>query len=115
MDNTRVFMSLRPNAKFTGDQVNFFSLETIAKTYVGDDMPSQADMDAEAMVLQAQDDDVDFQNTKIANELADPKKAFAAILELLWSNSAELQTVFPNPKGQDKFKQAAIDAYKAKL
>lgn len=115
MDNARIFMSLRPDATFTDNHVNFFSLATITKTYIGGDMPTQAEMDAEAVVLQAQDDDVDYQNTLTANELADPKKAFAALMELLWDNSAELQAAFPNPNGQSKFKQAAVAGYKAKL
>lgn len=115
MDNARVFMSLRPNAKFTDDQVNFYSLETVAKTYIGEDMPIGAEMDAEALALQAQDDDIDYQNTLKANELTDPKKAFAALMELFWDNSAELQAAFPNPNGRNKLKQAAIAVYKAKL
>lgn len=50
-----------------------------------------------------------------ANELANPKKAFAAILELLWDNIAELQAAFPNPNGKSKLKQAAIGLYRDKL
>lgn len=56
MDNSRVFMSLRSNAKFTGDQVNFFSLETIAKTYIGGDIPNQDEMDAKWLIIQTEDD-----------------------------------------------------------
>jgi hypothetical protein len=78
-------------------------------------MPTQEEMDAEWSVLQAGDNDVDLQKDKIAAELADSKKAFTAILELLWDNSAELQAVFPNPNGKTKFKQAAVGAYRAKL
>ena len=59
--------------------------------------------------------DLDAEKETAATELADPKKAFAAVLELLWDNSAELQAAFPNPNGQNKFKQAAIAVYKAKL
>ena len=54
MDISRTFDSLRPTAKFTGDMSNAFSLETIAKTFIGT-MPTQAEMDSEWTKLQADD------------------------------------------------------------
>ena len=53
MDNARVFMSLRPAAKFTDDTINFFDLETITKTYIGSDIPTQSEMDAEWALMQS--------------------------------------------------------------
>ena len=50
-----------------------------------------------------------------AQLMDEPQKAFAALMELLWDNSAELQTAFPNPGGKAKFKQTGIAAYRAKL
>ena len=54
MDISRTFDSLRPNAKFTDNMSNAFSLETLAKTFIGT-MPTQAEMDAEWDKLQAYD------------------------------------------------------------
>jgi len=51
MNNAIIFMILRPDAKFEGNEVNFFSLETIAKTYIGADLPTQKEMDAKAAAL----------------------------------------------------------------
>lgn len=63
MDNARIFISLRPGAVFAGESVNFHSLETIARTYSGNDMPTPGEMDAEEVRLNAQDNDADYQNT----------------------------------------------------
>lgn len=52
IDIAQTFYSLRHNAKFTGDEVNMFSLETIARTYIGT-MPTQTEMDAEWIILDA--------------------------------------------------------------
>jgi hypothetical protein len=54
MDISRTFNSLRPDAKFTGDMSNAFSLETLAKTYIGT-MPTQVEMESEWAKLQADD------------------------------------------------------------
>ena len=65
MDISRTFYSLRPSAKFTGDMSNAFSLETIAKTFIGT-MPTQAEMESEWTKLQADD---------AANAYAEKRKA----------------------------------------
>ena len=77
-------------------------------------VPSQADQD---LWTQEYNDWIAAGGEKAAEaiELADPKKAFAAVLEILWDNSAELQAAFPNPDGKAKLKQAAVTAYGAKL
>jgi len=59
--------------------------------------------------------DLDAGKDIAANELAEPKKAFAALMDILWDNSVELQAAFSDPNGKGKFKQAAVTAYRAKL
>jgi hypothetical protein len=59
--------------------------------------------------------ELDDEKLAIATKLDEPKKAFAAIIEQQWDNSAELQAAFPNPNGYAKMKQDAIARYKAKL
>ncbi len=65
----------------------------------------------DAILTSALDAEKDTQ----ALALAKPKKAFTAIIEQLWDNSAELQAAFPNPNGKTKMKQDAIARYRAKL
>lgn len=55
MDNLKILMFLRPNVKFTDSVVNAFSLETIAETYIGDDLPTQNEMDAAWITIQESD------------------------------------------------------------
>lgn len=63
----------------------------------------------------------DFTDEKAAQavKLDDPKKAFAATLELLWDNIPALQTAFPDGgtpgAGKQALKQAAVAAYQDKL
>jgi hypothetical protein len=59
--------------------------------------------------------EIDAQKDARAPLLNEPQKAFAALMEILWDNSAELRTVFPDPDGKAKFKQAGVAAYRAKL
>ena len=40
-DYLKALMSLRPKAKFKGGLVNGYSLETLAETYEGSDLPSK--------------------------------------------------------------------------
>ena len=47
MDILRAFMSLRSSAEFTDNYVNPYSLETISDTYIGEDLPTQIEIDAE--------------------------------------------------------------------
>jgi hypothetical protein len=77
-------------------------------------IPSQADQD---LWTQEYNDFVAAGGLldKKAPLLDDPQKAFAALMELLWDNSAELQSAFPNPDGKAKFKQAGVAAYRDKL
>lgn len=56
--------------------------------------------------------EVDDNLTAQSLELADAKKAFAAVIEMLWDNSAELQVAYATPADM---KQDAIARYKAKL
>ncbi|MCW8988289.1 MAG: hypothetical protein OQK75_11550, partial [Gammaproteobacteria bacterium] len=82
MDIARTFISLRPAAQFTDNTVNFYSLETIAQTYIGT-MPTQAEMDAEWLVLQSQDNDINYQKTleaDIETKFSQPLKAFAFVV-----------------------------------
>lgn len=51
MDITATFFSLRPNAEFTG-AYNPYSLATIAAGYIGNDMPTQVEMDAEWLIIE---------------------------------------------------------------
>jgi hypothetical protein len=46
MDLARKFNYLRPSATFENNQVNYYSLDTIKETYIGDDCPTQAQIDA---------------------------------------------------------------------
>ena len=50
-----------------------------------------------------------------AQKLANARKAFAAVLELLWDSLPVLQTAFSNPNGKQKLKAEAKNRYKAKL
>jgi hypothetical protein len=82
MDIARVFVSLRPNPAFTHNMVNFFSLETVGRTFQGA-MPTPEEMDAEWLILQTQDNDVDYQKTKkadIEKQFDDTLKAFSLVL-----------------------------------
>ena len=45
MDLARVFTALRPEAKFREDMVNYHSLATVALTYIGEDLPTQEEID----------------------------------------------------------------------
>lgn len=54
IDTLRIFLSLRPNAKFAGSTVNSYSLETIKKTFIGI-APTQSEMDSEWENLQIKD------------------------------------------------------------
>lgn len=54
MDLARVFMELRPNAKFTDDRVNLHSLDKIAETYIGVDLPTQQQCDDKWLELTAE-------------------------------------------------------------
>lgn len=56
--------------------------------------------------------EIEAQKDANALELNESKKAFAAILEILWDNSAELRAAFPT---KEALKQAAVAAYRAKL
>lgn len=46
MDIIRAIYRVRPNVEWKNNSVNGFSIDTIKKTYIGDDFPTSAELDA---------------------------------------------------------------------
>jgi len=83
MNIVRALLSLRPDAKFVGDRINSYSLETVAKTYIGDDLPTLEQLVAENIRLEAQDNDVEYQKdleSDIETKFSQPLRAFALVM-----------------------------------
>lgn len=100
MDIIRAVYKVRPSVQWENNSVNGFSLDTIREAYIGDDFPSQEELDA-AWLLCQEDDRVE----SIAEQLSNTDKNIIRVIEdlitiLIQKGNVSLSD-FP-PEVQDK-------------
>lgn len=76
MDIVRALYKARPDVQWKNNSVNGFSLDTIKAAYVGDDFPTQAELDA-AWILCQEEDRV----AEITDQLSNTDKNIIRVLE----------------------------------
>ena len=76
IDSLRAVIKARPNVKWKDDYVNEFSIDTIKAAYIGDDFPTQSELDA-AWILCQEDDRV----SGIISQLSDTDKGIIRVIE----------------------------------
>lgn len=76
MDIIRAVYKARPDVQWKNNSVNSFSLDTIKAAYIGDDFPSQSELDA-AEVLCQEKDRVDG----IVEQLSNTDKGIIRVIE----------------------------------
>lgn len=76
VDNISAVYKCRPDVEWRDNSVNGFSLETIRAAYIGDDFPTQGELDAARLLCQ---DDIRIEELK--EQLASTDIGFIRVLE----------------------------------
>ncbi len=100
MDILRAVLKARPDVKWENNSVNEFSLDMIKAAYIGDDFPSQGELDI-AWVLCQEDDRVN----DIIEQLSNTDKTIIRVIEDLIKILINKSTISLNdfsPEVQEK-------------
>jgi len=76
MDIIRVVYKTRPDVQWKNNSVNSFNLNTIKGAYIGEDFPTQIELD-EAWILCQEDDRV----SEVMNQLSNTDKGIIRVIE----------------------------------